>query len=344
MPSYRTGTVDAVLSERPGLQRVSVDGQPAYVLTQLIGTVAIGDEVVCNTTAVELGLGSGGWNVVHWNLSRRDWSAPGTGHVMKLRYSSLQVDTGCAEEHNEYREPANLRGAPVVCAVLHSQVLAVVGAIHCIAPDTPIAFVQTDSAALPLVLSDTIARLDEIGWIHHSVTVGQAFGGDYEAVSFASGLLGARGRLCEDSVPRRCVIVAGPGIGVVGTGTRYGFGGIDTAAMLTTVHALGGTPIHALRYSDVDGRERHRGVSHHSRTIEALANHVAVKARPADIEVDGEVDDAVPVDVPDFESAVRAQGLELRSMGRTYADDPAFFRFAAAAGAYAAGIEATLVR
>ena len=43
MPSYRTGTVTSILSERPGLQRVEVDGERAYVLTQLIGRVAVGD-------------------------------------------------------------------------------------------------------------------------------------------------------------------------------------------------------------------------------------------------------------------------------------------------------------
>ena len=94
MPSFRSGTVTKLLSERAGLQRVEVDGRPSYVLTQLIGTVAVGDRVVVNTTAVELGLGTGGWDVVHWNLERDEWSAPGPGHEMKLRYTSLQVDTG----------------------------------------------------------------------------------------------------------------------------------------------------------------------------------------------------------------------------------------------------------
>ena len=45
------------------------------MLTHLIGTVAVGDRVVMNTTAVDLGLGTGGWNVVHWNLARDQWSA-----------------------------------------------------------------------------------------------------------------------------------------------------------------------------------------------------------------------------------------------------------------------------
>ena len=97
MPSYRTGTVTAVLSERPGLQRVEVGDRRAYVLTELIGPVAVGDRVVLNTTAVDLGLGTGGWDVVHWNLAREAWSQPGRGGVLKLRYTSLQVDVGAAE-------------------------------------------------------------------------------------------------------------------------------------------------------------------------------------------------------------------------------------------------------
>src|SRR6185436_13842581 len=99
MPSFRTHRVSAILAERPGLQRVLLDdGSRAYALTQLTGDVAEGDEVVVNTTAVELGLGTGGWHVVHWNLSRRELDQPGPGHIMKIRYTSLQVDTGSAEE------------------------------------------------------------------------------------------------------------------------------------------------------------------------------------------------------------------------------------------------------
>src|SRR5207342_3188199 len=101
MPSFRSGKVTTLLMERPGLQRVEVDlgdgNERAYVLTQLTGTVAVGDRVVLNTTAVELGLGTGGWDVVHWNLSRDAWSEPGPGHIMKLRYTSLQVDAGAGE-------------------------------------------------------------------------------------------------------------------------------------------------------------------------------------------------------------------------------------------------------
>src|SRR5204862_1315120 len=125
MPSFRSGKVTTLLMERPGLQRVEVDlgegDERAYVLTQLTGNVAVGDRVVVNTTAVELGLGTGGWDVVHWNLARDGWKGNGDGHVMKLRYTSLQCDTGVAEERPGY-DASGLEGMPVVVCGVHSRV------------------------------------------------------------------------------------------------------------------------------------------------------------------------------------------------------------------------------
>ena len=95
MTTFSTLVVSEVMSERPGLQRVQLDdGSRAYNLTQLNGMVNVGDEVVVNTTAVDLGLGTGGWHVVHWNLANRSLDLPGPGHIMKLRYTSLQTNTG----------------------------------------------------------------------------------------------------------------------------------------------------------------------------------------------------------------------------------------------------------
>jgi hypothetical protein len=60
MPRFVTSTVTEILRERPGLQRVATGEGRAYVLTDLVGPVAPGDGVVLNTTAVDLGLGTGG--------------------------------------------------------------------------------------------------------------------------------------------------------------------------------------------------------------------------------------------------------------------------------------------
>ena len=300
MPSFRTGTVTSLLSERSGLQRVEVDGEKAYVLTRLIGTVAVGDEVVVNTTAVELGLGTGGWHVVHWNLSRREWSDKGDGHVMKLRYTSLQADTGVAEEESEGRP---LDGRPVVACALHSQVGVVARAVHAMAPDLRITYVMTDSAALPLALSDLVhdLRLDE------TITSGQAFGGDKEAVNLWSALSLAEGD----------VVIAGPGPGVVGTGTRLGASTLEVAHIVDATAALGGTAIVAARHSDADARERHRGRSHHTTTALELARSEPLVPEPA----------------PD-DPAVDLMGIT--SMGRGPSEDPAFFAWTAAAGFAAA--------
>ena len=135
MPSFVTAAVAAVLAERPGLQRVALDdGSRAYALTDLTGPVEVGDEVIVNTTAVELGLGTGGWHVVHWNLSRRGWHAPGPGHIMKLRYTSLQADVGAAEEQAPSMDWPDLDGRPVVACGLHSQVGIVAAVVRTSSP------------------------------------------------------------------------------------------------------------------------------------------------------------------------------------------------------------------
>ena len=129
MPRYTTSRVREITEERAGLQRVLLDdGSRAYVLTEVVGPVSAGDEVVLNTTAVDLGLGPGGWHVVHWNLARRDLWIPGGGHIMKLRYTSLQADTGSAEEHLDDL-PTDLDGLPVVVCSVHSQVPCVAVAL-----------------------------------------------------------------------------------------------------------------------------------------------------------------------------------------------------------------------
>src|SRR5437868_8489837 len=162
MPSFRSGKVTTLLMERPGLQRVEVDlgdgNERAYVLTQLTGDVHTGDRVVVNTTAVELGLGTGGWHVVHWNLEREQWSERGPGHIIKARYTSLQADVGSAEEHAaELVDVDSINGMPVVAAPLHSQVPAVAAAFRAVAPGARLVYVMTDGAALPLALSDLVA-------------------------------------------------------------------------------------------------------------------------------------------------------------------------------------------
>jgi hypothetical protein len=317
MPRFRSATVTEILSERPGLQRIETTLGRAYALTDLIGPVAPGDEVILNTTAVDLDLGTGGWHVVHWNLARTDWDRPGPGHIMKLRYTSLQADAGAAEEtHPDL--PAALDGCPVVACTVHSQVGVVACVLRHLRPRARIVYVMTDGAALPLVLSDLVATMGARGVLDATITAGHAFGGDLEAVSIPSALTLAR------HVCRAEAIVVGMGPGVVGTGTLLGTTAVEAAAVLDVVNALGGRPILCVRASDGDDRERHQGTSHHSATVLALVRS--------------------PVDAPDASQAADLDvagildrvGVMITTMGRTPSEDPLFFATAAAAAVRAA--------
>ncbi len=302
----------------------------AYVLTDLIGPVAAGDRVVVNTTAVDLGLGSGGWHFVHWNLARGEWSSPGGGHVLKLRYTSLQADTGATEESGADLG-VDLAGMPVVVCDLHSQVGCVAAAFAATAPGRRLVYVMTDSAALPLALSEVVHRLKESGGLAATVSCGQAFGGDHEAVNPTSGLLVARGAAAADAV------VVGPGPGVVGTRTRFGFSGLEGAAVLDAAERLGGAPVVCVRWSGADGRDEHRGVSHHTLTVLEQARSRARVAVPAGEQAPPAAagHDVVEVDLP-REAMAAVEAVAVTTMGRSPADDPGFFRWAATAGVVAA--------
>lgn len=348
MPSFRTGTVLRQLEARRGLQRVEVDlgegPERAYVLTQLTGPVAAGDRVVVNTTAVELGLGTGGWHVVHWNLAREEWREPGPGHVLKARYTSLQADVGSTEEHEDaLADCDSIDGMPVVAAGLHSQVAAVAVAFKDAVPQSRLVYVMTDGAGLPLALSDLVASLTDRGLIDATVTCGQAFGGDYEAVSLHSALAIAR----HVAGAGAAVVAMGPG--VAGTGTRLGFSAIEVAPILDAAAALGGRPIACLRASFADPRPRHQGVSHHSATTLGLACRSRVTI-PLPLVGGPEEDrlragiagagldvrhDVVTLKPPDVLGLFDQHGLTVTSMGRPAAADPVLFACAAAAGVVA---------
>ena len=341
----------SLLSERVGLQRVEVDfgegAERAYVLPQLTGPVGVGDQVVVNTTAVELGLGTGGWHVVHWNLEREEWSERGPGHIIKARYTSLQTDVGSAEEHfdRELADIDSIDGMPVIAAALHSQLPAVAAVLKARAPDARLAYVMTDGAALPLALSDLVADLRDRALLDATITCGHAFGGDYESVSVFSALAVARHVAHADAT----VVVMGPGI--VGTGTRLGFTGIEVGPILDAAAGLGGRPIACLRVSFADPRARHQGVSHHTLTTLRLATQSRVtipvpavggeqEARiRADLAAAGLAarHDIVTVEPPDVLALFAAHGLEITSMGRSAEADPVLFQAAGAAAAVAAG-------
>lgn len=362
MPSFRTATVTALLEERRGLQRCEVtfgddlaagggrEGRVigrsrAYVLTDLVGPVAVGDQVVLNTTAIELGLGSGGWHIVHWNLARDSWRVPGPGHAMKMRYTSLQADTGSAEEvyAGDLAEADDIEGIPVVVCGLHSQVPCIAVAVKHLRPELRLVYVMTDGGGLSLAGSDLVAAMTGMGLIDATVSAGHAFGGDHEALNVPAALLVAR------RVARADVVVVGMGPGSAGTATRLGFSALEMAPALDAAESLGGRPVAAVRFSLADPRLRHQGVSHHTRTALGLLTRSrstigvplgAFETRlRADLEASGVADRhrILAVGDPDIPALLARRRLRVTSMRRGPADDPGFYAVAGAAGT-AAGL------
>jgi hypothetical protein len=321
---------------------------PAIAYVSLVGEPAVGDRVLLNTTALALGLGTGGFALVVAMPDRLPKDQDGPGHIVKARYTPMQttvlaVDEQDSPHHEVLREADDLSEMPVVIADLHSALPAIVAALRADRPNVRVVYVMSDGGALPLTFSDTVHVLRDAGWLAATVTVGQAFGGDVESVTVHTGLLAARLVLSADVA----VVTQGPGN--LGTGTRWGFSGVASGEAVNAAAVLGGRPVAALRVSGADPRARHRGVSHHSLTaygrVALTPADVAVPRLPGELGV--EVRRAclaltrhrlVEVDLDGLEEAMLAAPVPMRSMGRSYADDPAYFLAAAAAGRHAASL------
>ncbi|TNU73111.1 DUF3866 family protein [Miniimonas arenae] len=243
----------------------------ALAYTALVGTPAVGDRVTLTCSALARGLGTGGYALVAALPDALPADPPaGPGHLVKARYTPLQplvlgVDEQESPDHETLREADDLAGMPVVVADLHSALPAIVAGLRSEAaalglPVPRVAYVMTDGGALPAWFSRAAAGLREAGWIAGTVTVGQAFGGDLEAVTLHTGLLAARLVLGADVA----VVTQGPGN--LGTGTRWGFSGVAAGEAVNAAAVLGGRPVASLRVSAADARGRHRGLSHHSTT------------------------------------------------------------------------------
>jgi Protein of unknown function (DUF3866) len=318
----RRGAVTAIVERLEGLTRLEVDGAPCVAYPRLTGPVALGDEVLVNVAARELGLGSGGFDVLYANLTR-GLELPGEpgAHVMKLPYTPLQVAAVHAEEGEELA--STLGGMPVVCCSLHSQLAPVCAGVG---EGVRIAYLQLPGGALPVSLSDTVRALKERGLVKTTVAVGACVDGDFACVTAASGLAWAASEGFDVAV---CAI--GPGI--VGTGSTLGHGGLAAADAANAASALGGRPILAVRVSGGDARARHQGVSHHTRAVLDLCLGEVVYAWPAGAAAPDWLRPVEQVDVSGWREA--CAGVPLEHMGRGPDDDPSFFASAYAAGALA---------
>jgi hypothetical protein len=315
--SLRRGLVTAVTERVEGLVRLEVDGIACISYPGLTGEVEEGDEVLVNEQARLLALGSGGFDVLYANLTRGLGLAPEEGaHVMALPYTPGQVANRRGEEGGVTERA--LGGIPVVCCTLHSQVAPVcagLGRTH------RVAYVQLGGGALPVTLSDTVRALKRDGFVWTAVAVAPCLDGDVDCVTAASALLWARQH-------RYDAVVCSIGPGIVGTSTELGHGGLAALEAAHAAEALGGRAVVTARASQADPRERHRGLSHHTRAVLELALRPLVVAWPNGL--DGAPENATGVDVEGWREA--CAGLPLSHMGRGPDDDPWFFAAAFAAG------------
>jgi uncharacterized protein DUF3866 len=346
----RRGTALEVERARPGVLSivVEVEGTKARAIAyeDLTGPVAPGDTLVLNTGAVALGLGTGGAHFVVAVEGGPDTNPGGSGHAMKLRYTPVQHAVLPVEETHRGHIDAfqGLDGFPVIVASLHSALAPACIAAKVARPEAHVAFVMTDGGALPIAYSEAVAALKDAHLLDVTITTGQAFGGDLEAVNTFTGIIAAR------TVSQSDVVIVGAGPGHLGTASRYGFAAIETGEVVNAVAALGGRPLLAPRLSFADKRPRHRGLSHHTVTalgVAALAgaeialpplspeHREAIVARLEETKL-LDLHRLVEVDLGDeVEDALRSAPVPLTSMGRSFSDDPDYFRASAAAAVLA---------
>lgn len=347
MPRFARLRATEVRDVRPGFWRLALsDGTEAYALTDLSGPVRVGDELLVNTSALDLGLGSGGVHVVHTNLSapyRGAGDAESPGRVMKARYLAEQLPVDAYEEAAgpapDGADPGvlpSLAGTRTVLCVLHSHALALAAAVRDATGTAP-GYVMTDGGALPFVLSDLAAACLQRGAIATAVSAGQAFGAPIEAVTVAS----AVAALTQRDIER---VVVSPGPGHLGTASPLGFSGLDLAGHAAVLDGLGAATALAVRASSHDKRERHRGVSHHTRTVAALSPQrtavpvpTGMAAAPSDAAwITSLGERAVRLDPVAVADALVRTGLQVTSMGRPLARDSQACGWLGAAAAWLA--------
>ncbi len=340
-----------VASTEPLQVEIAGERRPAWADQGLVGVCELGDEVVVNTAALDLGLGSGGFDIVHVNLTRglQGGAGPEGAHVMKLNYTSLQHPVQPVEPV-EPVEPDGQAGAeadrapldrhpPVLVLPLHGHLAPAAWALSERRPAAKVGFVQSSGGALPDALSGDFDQLRERGLLDEVISVAPCYGGGLEAISVPGALHAAAEARGWD------VAIVGPGPGILGSASRYGHGGMAALESAHSALALGLPTMLSPRLSSSDPRPRHRGLSHHTRSVLGLLLSGVGVAVPSELE-ELWPEDREPgalraacgerhrelVESADLE-AYAASGLPRRTMGRDLERDRLFFAAPLAAGA-----------
>ncbi|RYD02528.1 hypothetical protein N752_24680 [Desulforamulus aquiferis] len=148
------------------------------------------------------------------------------------------------------------------------------------------------------------------------------------------------------------MIIAAMGPGIVGSNSTFGFTGIEQAEMINAINLLGGKAVAIPRISFTDSRERHMGISHHSRTV--LGKVALTKATVTLPKVEADkmqqllkqcedsgISSKHDIAVIDAEAALAALAeydIKVTTMGRSVHQDREFFLAAGAAGVYVSSL------
>ncbi|MCT8138788.1 DUF3866 family protein [Anaerobacillus sp. CMMVII] len=341
-------TVEEILYEDDEIQilKTSAEAKKALLYLSITPRAKIADEVNVNVTSTALNLGTGGMDIVTfvYGATPKEELFP-QGHIMKARYlpnqqTVLAVEAQESTYHHLFKRPFSLKGKKILIGELHSMIPVCFWGMDFLKNDGKMVVIISDEASIPLTFSHHIRTLKSDDRFV-TITIGQAFGGTYEAVNLHTGLQFATEVLKGDVI----LVTLGPG--VVGTNTLYGFSGIEQANWANTIGSLGGVPVWIPRISEKDGRERHLGISHHTLTPLKRFTYVSsVLPIPAVKKAMRERIEKQLADLPQLHQSywVEFETLEkvishcntsspfpIKTMGRRYEDDPIFFLGVAAA-------------
>ncbi|MCT4565232.1 MAG: DUF3866 family protein [Maledivibacter sp.] len=342
MLNLKTGIVEKIINVRGNAIELMVNvdnrSEKAIAYKGLIYDIYEGSKVILNTTAKDLKLGTGGYHFVLANPQNTIKESKEHGHIMKLRYTPIQIKVNSAEEqnsryHHVFNEFTSLERMPVLIGGLHSILTPIAVVLKALKSNIKIVYIMTDGGALPIDFSKNVYHLKEKGYIDGTITIGHAFGGDIECINIYNGLIAAKDILKCDI----CIVSMGPGI--IGTGTKYGFTGTEQGSIIDAVTDLGGIPICVPRISFMDKRKRHYGISHH--TITVLSKISKTRACIGIPKLMGEKDsiikrqlskynidkkhDVVFSEINDIIEILKKTDIKMSTMGRYLEDDMDYF-------------------
>ncbi len=343
MIEFKKATVEKIEKTQEYLQEVSLKidhpCKRAYNYIKMTGPAKPGDVVLANTTACTLNLGTGGYHYIMANFSTcSSIELFGQGHGMKLKYTPNQIKVLFAEEpdsplHKKFYQMLNLKGKLIFIGELHSMLLPLCAHIKYHSQNKKIACIITDHGALPVWLSQNIELLKSKGLLESVISIGNAFGGDYECVNIYTALQLAANILNMDAM----IITMGPGI--LGTGTPFGFSGLELGFYLDLCYNKEAQVLCVPRISFRDTRSRHYGISHHFINIfkELVTKPVPIVLPYMDHNKnryvikqlrDSDLLYKHPIAIRNGKNIINSlfeYGLNPTTMGRGLKDDPEFF-------------------